>query len=259
MTLTVEKFVKDGFGWTIPSPNSSKNYLNHIRQFERFLSQRGKRADDGSVSTEDIQDYIDHMKSKFRQNSVATKMAAVSSYFKWLKKEGVITHYPTIKSQPRIPIQHKIIPHFAMDKLTKLKEAKAPRKIRDAAMIALITRCGYRSESVVTINLGDVDCETRKIGWSPAPRAFPEIANYYNLRVAMGRELVTMESPFFLNKHNKRISSRSMRRHIQKIISDTTGMDHFTMRDLQYTAQQTEMDRFAMKDLQYTVQQTQEE
>lgn len=259
MSLTAEQFVKTGFARAKPSPNSQKNYRVHIDQFEAFLKERNKTAQDGTVVDQDILDYIELIKPKYQPNTVAAKVAAISSYFKWLKKEGALTHKPNVRSYPKVLPTHKEISRPELNVMIQNMTGNELNKQRDLAMFSMILYCGFKTEEVVTINTENVDFKTAEIiRLRPAHQgmtvlskkgfrgAFSGMLAYARAKAQNGfcwKNLATdrltytpdtgdKKEPFFLNKNCLRISGRSLRRRLLAYLEKSHS---YTMRDLSYT------------------------
>lgn len=239
MSLTVEQFVTTGFGWSKPAETSQKNYRNHISQFERFLQSRNKTAKDGTVGDEDITDYIDALKSKYQPNTVAVKVAAIKSYFKWLRKTGSLTHCPYIRSQKSVKPEHKELDDAAVMSIIQNLRGESINKKRDLAMFSLIIFCGFKTEQVVAVNVEDIDFEECSIKVDNEKKnvkaAIHELLFYADAKEKM-RATWTSQStsdnkePFFLNKNGHRITGRSLRRRIEDCMKG-----QYQMRDLRNT------------------------
>ncbi len=264
MSLTIEQFVTTGFGWTVPSPNSQKSYRNHILQFEAFLKERNKTAQDGTVSDQDILDYIEYLKSKYQPNTIAAKTAAVKSYFKWLKIKAPWIHKPYIRSFASVETTHKELDVADLRIMLKNMRGAALNKRRDLAMFSLMVYCGFKTSEIVAMNTEDVDFEAVQITViknrkyaSGIPRkdkcsfraAVAEMSTYKNAKLqqgfcwqnlAMNAKGLTWtpagsdneKEPFFLNKHRLRISGRSLRRRLMSYLGKNSS---YGMRDLRHT------------------------
>ena len=244
MSLTIERFVTTGFGWTKPAPNSQKSYRNHISQFEAFLKDRNKTASDGTVNDQDIADYIECLKAKYHQNTVSAKVAAIKSYFKWLNKEEALTFRPQIHSQKPIKTIHRELSSLDLDAITKTITGTLNNLYnqRDLAIFSLIVYCGFKTSEVVVINTEDVNFEAGVITVQNEKRsfraAFTEMMGYKTKKLqddcvskrqssgSNGKE------PFFLNKHSDRLGARSLRR---RLLEKPNSKSPVTMRDLRYT------------------------
>lgn len=172
MSLIIERFIANGFGWKVLSPNSQKNYRTHILRFEAFLKTRSKSAHDGTVTDQDVADHVDQLKAKYHHNTVAVNIAAIKSYFKWLNKEGALTFKPTIKSLKHVEPEHKELTTSELDFIIKSMTESSPDhpdvchdlyKRRDLAMFSLMMYCGFKTEEVTAINVEDLDFENAEI------------------------------------------------------------------------------------------------
>ena len=243
MTLIAEKFVTTGMGWKVTNKNSSRNYRNHLRQFESFLDERGKTITDKTFAQTDIDDYIARMQAKgYKKNTIAVKTAAISSFVKWLHKEGLIAARLKIKSQPHELIAHKKVTQEMLGKIFGLFDAPENQnnlsKVRDGAMIALML-CGLKTEEIVALDIENIDFDVSELYTSRAAISFKTVHDrlrkYMLLKAASG---ITQQptDPFFLNKYGKRITGRSLRRHLEKYIASSNS-EKFSTRDLHWTWQ----------------------
>ncbi len=257
MSLTIEQFVEKGFGWTNPSPNSQKSYRNHITQFEAFLKLRNKTAQDGTVSDQDILEYVEYLKSKYQPNTVAVKVAAIKSYFKWLKKEGALTYKPYIRSLPHGKPTYKELEASDLDRMVQNMTGDDLGKQRDLAIFSLIMYCGFKTEEIVATNTENVDfdaCEITVVKNRKPQKekrsfraASAEMLAYAKAKLQKGfywkncsieldgkwAPAATKDKvePFFLNRHHLRISGRSLRRRILAYLDNSD----YAMRDFRHT------------------------
>jgi len=249
MSLIVGEFVKTGIGWgranvrpnVRPNVHSQKAYKNTLTNFESFLNQRGKTIDGSMVNQDDVDDYIAHIKAKgFKINTVAAKVAAISSYFNWSIKTKKLTAAPTIRSQPRELIAHKTVERESLEKvfnwLDSPENVNDLSKARDAAIIALML-CGLKTEQITSLNYEDIDLESSTVrtakGALSCQKAYYRLKNYLFLKLAAG--IVSLPSdPFFLNRSQTRISGRSLRRRLDGHIK-SAKVSKFSTRDLHWT------------------------
>ncbi|MHA2279955.1 MAG: tyrosine-type recombinase/integrase [Promethearchaeota archaeon] len=242
MTLVLEEFVTTGISWKKPvAENSRKNYRNHLLQFERFLDNRGKNVTDGTVDEKDIADYIEHMqKQGFQPNTLAVKVAAVNSYFKWLEHKGSIVHRPKIKSMSHQTGQHQKIDDKVLEQVFEAVDTSGQSGARDVAMLSLIAFCGFKTEEVVALNISNIDLLNSRIKTAKgmhfigyANSVVDRLTHYQDLRNELKPD-PNPEDPFFLNKYGQRISGRSLRRHLQRYLA-AANVHKFSTRDMQHT------------------------
>lgn len=234
-TLLIEEFVTTGLGWkqkNCSAKNSQKNYRNHLKQFEIFLAKREKTIH--TVENEDIEQYIAELKRLgYQPNTIAVKVSSVSSYFKWMKHKGTITHIPFIKQQPHFFGVHKKVPDQALDAVFGSISGDSLKETRDTAMISLIAYLGLKTEAVVALNMEDIDLLQKTVKGKPAKSVHRQLQKYIWAREKNGIP-TDPDAPLFVNKHKNRISGRSLRRHLCKCFADVKSPVYST-RDLQHT------------------------
>lgn len=233
MSLVAERFAKTGFAWNDPSSSSQRNYLHHIRHFERFLNTRNKTAHEGNVTDEDIREYIDQLKLTFRKNTIAVRVSAIKSYFKWLIREGFVSTMPFIRSQRVEKVQHKKIDFPVLQSIIREVKGDSLGQKRDLAMLSLII-IGFKTEEIVAINRDDIDFIENTILINGERKSFKLVAKEvaaYSDALTRRVSFSTDTQPFFLNRSGSRISGRSMRRRIHRCLP----RGQFNIRDLQHT------------------------
>lgn len=242
MNLTAEKFVTTQIGWGgVSNHHSQKNYRNHLKQLDSFLNERNKTATDGTVTSEDLNDYLSHMQLKgFKLNTISCKIAVVKSYFKWLLKSKKITTSPEIDYQPSQPVTRQKVTQETIEKIFNLLDSPKNQnnlyKVRDAAMIGLML-CGLKTEQVVSLSNKQVNFETLKIRDKKGIFSFKKFVNKlenYALLKSLANISQSPEDPFFLNKFQNKISTRSLRRHLETYIKSTNSSQFSTL-DLRWT------------------------
>lgn len=97
----------------------------------------------------------------FSKKSIARKVASLRSFFKFLKRRGVIVSNPSISlATPRV---EKKLPSFldekAVRELMKQPDRATPDGLRDAAILEVFYSTGIRLSELVGLNVGDIDGE----------------------------------------------------------------------------------------------------
>jgi integrase/recombinase XerD len=124
--------------------------------------------------------YLLDLKTRnYASTTVARKLAAVKSFFSFMKTEGYIQNNPTknvgspklVRSLPKpISINHV---RLLLEQPTKLGTIEAKR---DRAMMELLYASGMRVSELVSLNLGDIDtteCFVRCFGKGHKERLIP--------------------------------------------------------------------------------------
>src|SRR5512136_2565237 len=87
------------------SPHTERSYLSDLEQLFDFLGET-KLAD---VDHQILRQFIAHlMKLKVKKTSIARKLSAIRTFFKYLNREGVLTNNParlvvTPRREKRLP------------------------------------------------------------------------------------------------------------------------------------------------------------
>jgi integrase/recombinase XerC len=187
--------------------------LKDLSQFETFITQECGEFDFSIIDNDLIRVWISQLvESGLSHRSVNRKLSSLKSFFKYLKRMGVIEQNPAEKvSAPKIA---KKLPTFANDKeLGKvLDDALAYsddfRGHRDQFIIELLYLTGIRRAELIALKDSDIDfstCTLRVTGKRNKQRIIPfsdatkaKFQQYIESRDAE----VAEKSPFFFVREN---------------------------------------------------------
>ncbi len=189
------------------SINTLAAYQNDLSQFLIFLQQlpieqRPQTWDD--VTRDHIVSYILEMKEReYASSTVARKVAAVKSFFKFLESTGQISFNPakdmeTPRAEKHLPAT---ISAEDVDRLLEAPAGDSPAALRDRAMLELLYATGLRVSELVALNVSDVNLEegtVRCMGKGKKERILPI---YDRARNALA-EYVYEGRPKLLGEHN---------------------------------------------------------
>jgi integrase/recombinase XerC len=176
----------------------------------------------------------DHHYSK---STLARKLATLRSFYKFLVKRHHITDNPV--STIRTPKQEKKLPKFLeyeqIQKLLSQPPSETWLGSRDRAMMETMYSTGVRVSELVGLNLEDVDFlsevihirgKGKKERICPiGSRALQAIQNYLEFRNRRMESDPNFDGRvLFANKHGKRLSTRSVRRKMDKYLLEA-GLD----------------------------------
>ena len=236
------------------SPYTVRNYTNDLlgnyargseKGFFHFL--RLKKINSlKEVDKHTLRDYISWlMEQGVVKASIARKLSAIRSFFRYLVREEIISIDPTKGlSSPKLD---KRLPNFlTMDEITRLLEAPdltAPQGQRDRALLELLYASGLRVSELVGLNLEQIDLDTREIramGKGSKERMVlmgePAVKALRSYRDE-GRPVLLKEqksAAFFLNYEKERLSKkkstrrRLTQRSVQILVqeyADKVGID----------------------------------
>ncbi|MHC4444091.1 MAG: tyrosine recombinase XerC [Planctomycetota bacterium] len=190
-----------------------------------------------SVETEDVRRFMAFLRDQeYSKSTTARKLATLRSFYKFCLKRSYVQTNPL--SSIRTPKQDKRLPKFLEeDQVRKLLETPDVATLlgaRDRAMLETMYSTGIRVSELVDLNLADVDfvgeClhvrgKGKKERITPiAPTALAWIRRYMDMRRSDPRSVNFDQQAVFVNKHGQRLSTRSVRRKLDKYLS-ISGLD----------------------------------
>jgi len=172
----------------------------------------------------------------YSKSTVARKLATLRSFYKFCMRRGYVKTHPL--SAIRTPKQDKRLPKFLeMEQIAKLLATPDDNTLlgaRDLAMLEVLFSTGVRVSELVFLNFVDVDFEggvVRVRGKGKKQRTTPigataiaAIRKYLDLRRADPRSATFDQEALFVNKHGQRLSTRSVRRKLDKYLMQA-GLD----------------------------------
>jgi tyrosine recombinase XerC len=189
------------------------------------------------ADTEQIKQFLAFLGTQsYSKSTIARKLATLRSFYKFSLRRGYVQAHPL--ATIRTPKQEKRLPKFLeLDQITKLLSTPDDSSLlgaRDRAMLELLFSTGVRVSELVDLNLADFDFEGQIIrvrGKGKKQRTTPvgqtaiaAIQRYLQLRRADSRSTTFDQSALFVNKHGQRLSTRSVRRKLDKYLAEA-GLD----------------------------------
>jgi len=181
-------------------------------------------------NAEDVRSYLQFMReNNYSKATMARKLATLRSFFKFANKRELTTNNPMLTI--RTPKQDKRLPRFMTEEqITKLLTTPKDTEVlgaRDKAMLEAMYSTGIRVSELIGLNFEDVDFtgavirvrgKGRKERLAPMGQsAMTALQKYMTLRVAIAKDQQP-GGPLFVNKHGKRLSTRSVRRKLDKYL-----------------------------------------
>ncbi len=189
------------------------------------------------VDTEKVKTFLGFLgQQSYSKSTIARKLATLRSFYKFCVRRGYVTAHPL--ASIRTPKQEKRLPKFLeLDDITKLLSTPDDGTLlgsRDKAMFEVLFSTGLRVSELVDLNFGDVDfvAQTARVrGKGKKQRVTPigataiaSVQKYLSLRQADPRSTTFNKEALFVNKHGERLSTRSVRRKLDKYLS-MCGLD----------------------------------
>ena len=147
------------------SRNTLHAYRSDLAQLGRFLVRRDISALD--VRHGDLAAFLSELAAGEENHapvSSATlqrKAACLRSFYRHLRREGLIEHDPTadLRGPPKTQRLPKVLSREQVAKLLAQPQGTEPLALRDRALLELMYACGLRVSETITLEIGDVDLE----------------------------------------------------------------------------------------------------
>lgn len=228
LTGYIERFIT----WLTDEKGYSRHTIvNYRRDLLEFADAAGRETDVGSLGPRTIRDYVYILKGRNKSSSVARKLSALRTFFKFLELEHVVRHNP-MKSIST-PKQEQHIPVFlSVDEVFALLEAPGSGDTfaaRDRAILELLYSTGMRVSELAACNLARLDFESEMVrvrGKGNRERMVPigaqamkTLRAYFSQRQELLRSRLqqgkkTDKEAVFLNSRGTRLTARSVERMI---------------------------------------------
>src|SRR4051812_19423430 len=147
------------------SRNTLEAYRNDLMQFGEWLKANGRTALDAQHS--DLAGFLADLATGTPERPAAAaatlqrKAACLRSFYRHLRREGIIEHDPTADLRsPRKP--QKLPQVLTRDEVARLLAAprgSRPAALRDRALLELMYACGLRASEATGLTVRDVDLD----------------------------------------------------------------------------------------------------
>lgn len=220
------------------SENTCRAYQQDLREFWHYLKNdmgvdcdKVKGADLDSIRSLTIRGFLGVLYKKNKKSTMARKLSAIRSFFKYMVKNGRIKDSPA--ERVATPKREKNIPaYLPVDEMFRLLDSikkEGVLGLRNRAVFETLYSTGVRVSELAGLNVSDVDCEKRLVrvqGKGNKERLVPIgkkavafIQDYRGqLKIECGHP--DFDGPLFLNKNKGRLSTRSIRRILEKIVNE---------------------------------------
>ncbi len=208
------------------SPYTVRNYTTDLLGFFDFL--KTKKIDSlKEVDRHVLRGYLSHlMEQGFVKASIARKLSAIRSFYRYLLRERMVSASPVADTSPKLD---KRLPSFLtleeIERLLKAPDLSTPQGQRDRALLELLYASGLRVSEVVSLNLERIDLDTNEIRvWGKGSKERVVLmgkpaANALNIYLNQGRPNLLGKkgsSALFLNRYGGRLVERRVQRILGK-------------------------------------------
>jgi integrase/recombinase XerC len=226
------------------SRHTVRAYDSDLSQFLTFLAGRaGRKRADLTMTDFDLLGVREFLADLHRRGitraSAARKLAAIRTFSRYLRREGLLESDPaaligTPKREQRLPVH---LGEAEMSTLLDMPDASQPLGRRDRTILELFYASGLRLSELVGLDLGDVNLNGRMVrvlGKGGKERIVPfnrsteaalrawlrdreSLVSVSEIPKKDGRRATRM--PLFLNYQGGRLSTRSVDRLVRKYVA----------------------------------------
>jgi integrase/recombinase XerC len=210
------------------SPYTVRNYTTGLVNFRDFLKNEQVGSLD-EVNKNIMRDYMYHlMEHGFAKTSIACKLSAIRSFYRYLVREGIIAANPVANtSSPKID---RRLPSFlTQEEIVRIIEApdlSTPPGQRDRAFLELLYASGLRVSELAKLTLEQVNFDTREVRvlgkgakeritlmGEPAAKALVTYIEQGRPKLLKKRK---NNNAVFLNRSGGRLTARSVENILQR-------------------------------------------
>lgn len=233
------------------SPLTVSNYRRDIQVFTAYMSDKGySNFAWPSLTVLQIRGYLAYMSDKnFARRTIARRISALRSFYKYLVREGKVTQNPFTKV--RSPKLDKRLPSFLeegeINEILDLPDQNTALGLRDQVVLELLYATGCRVSELVGLKLSSVDTGNLFVllhGKGNKERIVPIghkcraalLAYYKNSRSQlMAKYQVAEHQKVLVNSRGGALTDRSVRRILDKYVQSLALRKHVSPHTIRHT------------------------
>ena len=189
------------------------------------------------VDTDLLRLFMSQLRDRnYCKSTVARKLATLRSFYKFLVRRGYLTSNPvapisTPKQEKRLP---KYLDVEQIEQLFTNCDSSTLLGSRDRAILEMLYSTGIRVSELVALNIADIDLGSSVLhvrGKGKKERVIPigpgavkAVIHYLDMRRTNLRTMNQDVEALYINKHGQRLSTRSVRRKLDKYLLEA-GLD----------------------------------
>ena len=232
------------------SRNTLEAYRSDLLQFGQHLRAIG--ADALTAGHSELAGFLDALaaggerRPAARPATLQRKAACLRSFYRHLRREGVIAHDPT--ADLRAPRKSQKLPQVLsrgdVDKLLRSPRGTDPGALRDRALLELMYACGLRASEAIDLEVGDVDLAAgvlRARGKGSKERLVPvgrEAVTAVRAYLERGRPALTAatdERRLFVNRRGTGLTRQGLYKIVQRHARAVGLQDRMSPHTLRHT------------------------
>ncbi len=218
-----------------------KSYREDLEALAEYLRElHGSEPAEGQISTLELRGYVAALsEAGYAKTTIARRLASLRGFFRFGQREG------WAKSNPAKPLRNprkpRALPHFLsseeIERLLNAPPRGEPAGLRDRAILEVLYSAGLRVSELAGLNVADFDMQgstVRVRGKGRRERIAPvgsyaqrALNEWLRVRRVDQRDAKGANSPVFVNKFGRRLTTRSVGRLLEKHLR-TAGLDRRT-------------------------------
>jgi integrase/recombinase XerC len=217
-------------------------YENDLKQFAEFIAITTESEMYAIKSTTVRSWIVDLMEKGLKSKSVNRKIASLRTYFRWLRKEGIMSSSPMQKIQG--PKNEKRLPVFAKE--SELEQVKLEgifantfEGMRDELMFELFYQTGIRLSELIELKEKDfAQTQIKVLGKRNKERIIPISQNLcikINAYLSLKHKEIGETPQLFVLPNGNKLYSVLVYRKINYYLSLTTSLDKKSPHILRHT------------------------
>lgn len=216
-----ERYLRDERNY---SPHTCSAYRRDLAEFATFLQKEGITDRQGLTRVDNLllRRALAELHRRCRRTTIARKLSAWRSFFRFLVREGLLTSNPA--DGLATPKLSSYLPKtLSVDEACTLMERDHRNDLlglRDRAIVEMLYSCGLRISELTGLDVGDLDLQqnlVRVLGKGRKERIVPvghkartAIIDYLEARGAPAED-----EPLYLNARGGRLTPRSVQRNLK--------------------------------------------
>lgn len=235
-----KQFVNEGIGLRSSyaeisdnGANSKRCYLRHLLAAENYMKTKNKSLDNEIIPIKEIKDYAKDLGNTVSNNTIATKISAIRSYYRWKFQKGMINTIPDIARPKFIREQRKPRNFNIKTYFDLVKQETTTVQIRTGAMLSLIIYSKLKINETLHLKFEELDLKQKLIVFKnktvDISDAYDHIMKYLTIR---GKQKGIL---FISTFDNDIVSSRQFRRLLSGQFNKYFGQP-YDFRDIIVTA-----------------------
>jgi len=198
------------------SPHTLRGYHSDLDQLQEFLGER----DLATIDHQDLRRFLARLAGlKLKKSSLARKLSAIRSFFRYLNRAGILDHNPA--RLVATPKQDKRLPSvLTVDDAQRMMDAPGSddaAELRDRAVLETLYSTGIRASELTGINHEDISRHEQLIrirGKGRKERIVPVGEKALAaIDAYLAREAVpSPDHALFTNRSGKRLTPRTVQR-----------------------------------------------